>query len=99
MGAISAGTASSTTVAAGCESRKTGFSGYIAPNPIPAMVAMTIVRTTNTAVFLLPTTERITKMLGNDRAGPAKSSAKAGPDAIPFFINASRIGTSVKVAK
>jgi hypothetical protein len=38
-------------------------------------------------------------MLGKLNAGPAKSSASAGPFHIPLPIKPCRIGTSVNVAK
>ena len=45
-----------------------------------------ITKETNTTVFLVPITLLITNMLGKLRAGPASSSAKAGPCPIPFPI-------------
>ena len=38
-------------------------------------------------------------MLGRERAGPAKRSARAGPLPIPAPISPWRMGTSVNVAK
>ena len=39
-------------------------------------------------VFVVPKTFLITNMLGRLKLGPARSKAKAGPDAIPFEIKA-----------
>jgi hypothetical protein len=40
----------------------------------------------------------MTSMLGRDRAGPASSSARAGPLPIPEWISSTIIGTSVSMA-
>ena len=63
------------------------------------MVAIIITSKTKTIVFFVPITDLITNMFGSDRAGPAKSSASAGPLPIPLLSNPCRIGTSVNVAK
>jgi len=52
-----------------------------------------------TTVFCVPITLRMTSILGNERAGPANSNAKAGPWPIPFLSKPSIMGTSVRVAK
>ena len=60
---------------------------------------MTITRQMKTSVFFVPMTLRMTSMFGSDRAGPASSSASAGPLPMPAPIRPCRIGTSVRVAK
>ena len=56
-------------------------------------------KATYTAVFLKPSTLLITSILGNDKEGPAKSNANAGPLPMPEASNPCMMGTSVNVAK
>ena len=51
---------------------------------IPENVAITMTRETKTMVFFVPITDRITSILGSERAGPAKRRASAGPLPIPL---------------
>ena len=54
---------------------------------------------TYTTVFFVPMMLRSTSMLGSERAGPASSSASAGPFPMPEPMSPCRMGTSVRVAK
>jgi len=63
------------------------------------MVAITITSITNTIVFFVPITERITSIFGSDKAGPASKSASAGPLPMPLPSSPCKMGTSVRVAK
>ena len=69
------------------------------PKINPDIVDITTTKVIYTKVFCVPITLRITSILGSDSAGPASSSASAGPLPIPLLINPCKIGTSVKVAK
>ena len=51
------------------------------------------------SVLRLPSTLRMTSMLGRDRAGPASSRARDGPGPMPAPMSPCSIGTSVSVAK
>lgn len=57
------------------------------PYTTPLMVAMTMTSETNTTVFFVPMTLRITSIFGRLSAGPASSSARAGPLPMPLPIN------------
>ena len=59
---------------------------------MPLMVAMTTTRLTKATVFFVPITLRITSMLGRLSAGPASSSASAGPLPMPAPSKPCRIG-------
>ena len=66
---------------------------------MPLIVAITTTSATNTSVFFVPMTLLITSMFGRLSAGPASSSARAGPLPIPLPIRPCNMGTSVRVAK
>ncbi len=63
------------------------------------MVAIDITKLIKAIVFFVPITDLITSMFGKLNAGPAKSSASAGPLPIPFANSPCKIGISVSVAK
>lgn len=57
-----------------------GFCHFInIPKIMPLMVAITMTSETKVTVFLVPSTLRMTSMLGRLSAGPASSRARAGP--------------------
>ena len=72
---------------------------YKNPYIRPDIVAIIITSKTYIKVFFVPITPRITKILGNDKEGPANSNASAGPFPIPADMRPCNIGTSVNVAK
>ena len=55
---------------------------------------MTTTSSTYTSVFFVPMTDRMTSMFGSDSAGPASSSASAGPVPMPAPSRPWRMGTS-----
>jgi hypothetical protein len=66
---------------------------------MPTKVATMTMMMTKTAVLFQPMTRPMTIMLGSDRAGPANSSARAGPWFMPMRDRAWMMGISVRVAK